>query len=107
MFDLINIFDTFLPQLLLYPNPTDPLNPDAAALMLKENQKYELKVREYVNKYASVVKEESTAIIDEKNEGISPDEQESFDIEEDDKITLSNVSELSETSDIALYEQFE
>jgi ubiquitin-conjugating enzyme E2 H len=32
MYDLINIFDIFIPQLLLYPNPTDPLNPEAAQM---------------------------------------------------------------------------
>jgi ubiquitin-conjugating enzyme E2 H len=53
MFDLTNIFDVFLPQLLRYPNPTDPLNGEAAALLLRDPQGYELKVREYVKKYAS------------------------------------------------------
>ena len=32
MYDLVNVFDVFLPQLLLYPNPTDPLNSEAAAV---------------------------------------------------------------------------
>ena len=53
MFDLINIFDSFLPQLLLYPNPTDPLNGDAARLLLKDADKYKDKVKEYVKKYAN------------------------------------------------------
>ena len=34
----------FLPQLLLYPNPTDPLNGEAAALLLKQEERYKEKV---------------------------------------------------------------
>lgn len=53
MFDLINIFDVFLPQLLLYPNPADPPNGEAAKLMQKDIKKYNDKIKEYVNKYAN------------------------------------------------------
>lgn len=52
MFDLLNVFEVFLPQLLLYPNPTDPLNGDAASLMMRDKQQYELKVKEYCERYA-------------------------------------------------------
>ena len=52
MFDLVNIFDTFLPQLLLYPNPSDPLNPSAAKLLKDSPDKYEAFVREHVKKNA-------------------------------------------------------
>ena len=52
MYDLINIFEIFLPQLLLYPNPTDPLNPEAAQMQLKYEDKYKEKIKEYVLKYA-------------------------------------------------------
>lgn len=52
MFDLLNVFEVFLPQLLLYPNPTDPLNGDAASLMMKDQQQYEQKVKEYCERYA-------------------------------------------------------
>lgn len=42
---MINIFEVFLPQLLRYPNPTDPLNGEAAALLIREPTKYEAKVK--------------------------------------------------------------
>ncbi|KAI6091683.1 ubiquitin-conjugating enzyme/RWD-like protein [Hypoxylon rubiginosum] len=53
MFDMINIFEVFLPQLLRYPNPADPLNGEAAALLMREPKNYDAKVKEYVQKYAS------------------------------------------------------
>ena len=53
MFDLVNIFEVFLPQLLRYPNASDPLNSDAASLLLDSEESYNCKVREYVQKYAS------------------------------------------------------
>jgi len=71
MFDMINIFEVFLPQLLRYPNPTDPLNGEAAALLMRDAKAYDVKVKgksqsishpctvgsdtalEYVSKYAN------------------------------------------------------
>lgn len=52
MYDLVNIFEVFLPQLLTYPNPTDPLNGEAAQLSMREPEKYRQKVVEYVKRYA-------------------------------------------------------
>lgn len=51
-FELKNIFEEFLPQLLLYPNPSDPLNQEAADLYLRHKKNYEEKVRKYVVLYA-------------------------------------------------------
>ena len=45
MFDMINIFEVFLPQLLTYPNPGDPLNGEAAGLLLRDPQNYEARVK--------------------------------------------------------------
>ncbi|KAK3292682.1 ubiquitin-conjugating enzyme/RWD-like protein [Chaetomium fimeti] len=53
MFDMINIFEVFLPQLLRYPNPSDPLNGEAAALLLRDSKMYEAKVKDYVSRYAT------------------------------------------------------
>lgn len=54
MYDLVNVFSVFLPQLLLYPNPTDPLNPHAAMVMLKDKEQYDKTIKEYVKKFAGV-----------------------------------------------------
>ncbi|KAH9938621.1 ubiquitin-conjugating enzyme/RWD-like protein [Fomitopsis serialis] len=53
MFDMINIFEVFLPQLLRYPNPNDPLNGEAAALLMRHPKEYDAKVKEYVSRFAT------------------------------------------------------
>lgn len=53
MFDLVNIFETFLPQLLLYPNTADPLNGHAAAVHMRDPKAFEEAVRAHVAKHAT------------------------------------------------------
>ncbi|KAK7265712.1 hypothetical protein RJT34_33335 [Clitoria ternatea] len=80
MFDLLNVFEVFLPQLLLYPNASDPLNGDAASLMMKDKKLYDQKVKEYCERYAK--KENiSNSITGEESdeEDISEDESGSSD----------------------------
>lgn len=43
--DLVNIFDLFIPQLLRYPNPSDPLNGEAASMLMKDAEAYNNKVK--------------------------------------------------------------
>ena len=42
---MIHIFEVFLPQLLRYPNPNDPLNGEAAALLMRHPKEYDAKVK--------------------------------------------------------------
>ncbi|KAJ9705970.1 hypothetical protein PVL29_001515 [Vitis rotundifolia] len=69
----------FLPQLLLYPNPSDPLNGEAAALMMRDRPAYEQRVKEYCEKYAKP--ENIGAAPEEKSsdEELSEDDYESSD----------------------------
>merc|ERR1719192_2371298 len=51
LYDLSNIFESFLPQLLTYPNPKDPLNVEAAQLLLRSPTEYRRRVQEYISRY--------------------------------------------------------
>tara|TARA_Y100000590_G_C15701129_1_gene1006820 strand:- start:250 stop:699 length:450 start_codon:yes stop_codon:yes gene_type:complete len=52
VYSLSNIYTTFLPQLLMYPNPDDPLNIKAADLMKKDYDKFKIIVGTYIEKYS-------------------------------------------------------
>jgi len=85
MFDLINIFDVFIPQLLAYPNPSDPLNGEAASLLMKDPTKYKQKVHDYVKKYAqddNVFKKDIEESDDESDESMSSDGDSDFEVED-------------------------
>ncbi|XP_044465275.1 ubiquitin-conjugating enzyme E2 4-like [Mangifera indica] len=73
MFDLLNIFEVFLPQLLLYPNPSDPLNGEAASLMMKDQKQYEQRVKEYCERYAKKDNVEG-ATLEDSDDNISNDD---------------------------------
>ncbi|KAG7664229.1 ubc8 [[Candida] subhashii] len=81
MFGLLNIFENFLPHLLRYANPSDPLNTEASTLMTKDEKKYNETVKKYVQEYAKHI-----SIANGKDESKS-------DEEEDDE--LSDVGSLS------------
>ncbi|KAI5953365.1 ubc8 [Candida jiufengensis] len=73
MFGLLNIFENFLPHLLRYANPSDPLNTEASNLMTKDESKYNETVKKYVQQYATDLPalnrdDESDLEVDEDNE---------------------------------------
>uniref|UniRef100_A0A0C9RYZ4 E2 ubiquitin-conjugating enzyme n=1 Tax=Wollemia nobilis TaxID=56998 RepID=A0A0C9RYZ4_9CONI len=80
MFDLVNIFEVFLPQLLLYPNPTSPLNGEAAALMMRNKDLYDQKVKEYCERYA---KAEHVGSQEEEEESSDSEASEDYDSSDD------------------------
>ena len=108
MYDLTNVFDIFLPQLLAYPNPRDPLNSDAAALLMVAPDIYRIKAKQFVIKFAngdpSILNEEKFIKKKnnrEENQTIKEVEEEKFN---EDMSNISGVSELSKTSNIDLLE---
>lgn len=92
MYDMINIFEVFLPQLLRYPNPTDPLNGEAAALMMREVKVYEAKVKEYVAKYATKENIDDAGNDSDESDGMSS--VGSFDEEEEDEEPAGTMEEV-------------
>lgn len=69
MFGLLNIFENFLPHLLRYANPLDPLNTDALKLMNKDMATYTDVVKRYVQQFAS----EDAGVLEEKEEDEAED----------------------------------
>jgi ubiquitin-conjugating enzyme E2 H len=51
IYNLSHIYETFIPQLLLYPNAKDPLNADAARLYLENRDEFDKHVKLNIKKY--------------------------------------------------------
>ena len=77
--DLLNVFEVFLPQLLLYPNANDPLNGAAAALYLRDPQSFNHHVKAHVARHASP-------------EAIQQQEESAMDVDDD----LSSLGSISD-----------
>ena len=52
-YDLMHIFDYFLPQLFALPELSQPYNIQAANLLMASPENYKMKVKEYIPKYAT------------------------------------------------------
>lgn len=78
MFGLLNIFENFLPHLLRYANPSDPLNTEASNLMTKDESKYIETVKEYVNRFAKNIPKDTANV--EKNKYSDNEDDELSDV---------------------------
>ncbi|PWA40294.1 ubiquitin-conjugating enzyme E2 4 [Artemisia annua] len=77
--DLVNVFEIYLPMLLNEPNAEDPLNADAAALLLRDRAAYEAKVKELCVEFA---KPEDVGLVSEEesnDEELTEDDNDSGD----------------------------
>ncbi|KAG8488114.1 hypothetical protein CXB51_018142 [Gossypium anomalum] len=102
MFDLLNIFEVFLPQLLLYPNPSHPLNSDAASLMMKDRKQYDQKVKGLSNVFFCLLGRTEFCELYAKKENImKPTAGEETDDDEDvtDEETCSSDDEIDGRAD--------
>lgn len=70
IYDLLNIVDILLPQLLSYPNASDPLNCEARSMYLNNREKYNEIVRSYVKKYVILINKEKVNV--EANNSLRP-----------------------------------
>ncbi|GAA0175622.1 ubiquitin-protein ligase [Lithospermum erythrorhizon] len=92
MGDLVAVFEIFIPQLLKYPNPNDPHNREAAALLLADPATYEARVREYCERYATP---EETSQEEKEDDEID----EMSDSEDEDAINKMGKMVIQETKD--------
>ncbi|EFA06399.2 ubiquitin-conjugating enzyme E2 H-like [Tribolium castaneum] len=75
LYDLVIIFETFLPQLLKNPNPEDPLNHCAAMVLTRTPERYNYLVVKHVQEFATPermrVWEEGGQAEEQKEDGVS------------------------------------
>jgi len=95
MFDLLNIFEVFLPQLLLYPNAADPLNGEAASLYLKDPDQFKERVKVHIKQHAT-----PSAI--EQQEAMQEDDGELSSLESDGENDKMNNNNDNNNDDIDL-----
>ncbi|KAJ9095270.1 Ubiquitin-conjugating enzyme E2 8 [Naganishia friedmannii] len=93
MYELINIFESFLPQLLRYPNAADPLNGEAAALFMRSPDDYARKVREHVKRYATSKDAQNALEKKSGEDGASGEDDEESGEEEEE---MSDMGEMSD-----------
>ena len=48
IYNLCHIVETFIPQLLQYPNPDDPLNEEAAKMYINDRELFSIEVNKYI-----------------------------------------------------------
>jgi ubiquitin-conjugating enzyme E2 H len=105
---MINIFEVFLPQLLIYPNPNDPLNGEAAALLMRHPKEYDAKVKgnnsnvyhyRGVNSYAFPA--EYVQRFATKEAADAADGQDDDDVDEE----MSDIGSISEDDEVARHMQ--